>query len=98
MGRLRYDVETGEYRYQVVEDIANMKQRAKYARDKEEALGISKHAGYVHLCGLSEGVCLAIKQKYGIDPANIRKGEHKRLLGIIQSEYPQLLYTNQKVG
>lgn len=97
-GRLRYDVDTGEYRYQIVEDRAAMKKAAEVARHKEEAFGIRKDAGYVHICGLSEGVCLAIKQKYGLDPANLRKGEYKRLLQIIQSDYPMLLYTNMKVG
>jgi len=97
-GRLRYDVDTGEYRYQIVEDRAAMKRAAKLAREKEAAFGIKKDAGYVHLCGLSEGVCLAIKQKHGLDPANLRKGEYKKLLQIVQSEYPQLLYTNMKVG
>lgn len=96
--RLKYNVDTGEYYWSITEDVQKMKDHAKFKRDKEQHFGIRKDASYVHLCGLSEGVCLQIKDKYGIDPANMAKGQQQKLLQIIQRDYPQLLYTNMKVG
>lgn len=99
--RLRYDVETKEFRAQYSDPVDPFLDSAKRARDLEEFQGTAGHGdhGYKRLCTLPMTEVLRIKDKYGIDMTNLRdKTERKRALRIVEQEYPHLKTTNQRIG
>ena len=97
--RLRYDVDTTEYRVQYSDPIQPFLDSAKHARDLEEHLGTHRHQGLRRVGTVPMTEVLRIKEKYHIDLTNLRdKSERKLAFQIIERDYPYLKTTNQRIG
>lgn len=71
---------------------------AEVARAKEAQLKRNKNSQMKHVAKLDWVTIMKIKKDYGLDATNCKGPlESKRLMQILQREYPKLLTTNQKV-
>ena len=95
---LRWEKDTGEVRSQLSQPIQPFKDVAAAQREYEEQVGIHKNNEMRRVASLPIVVVMKIRDKHGIDPMNLRgEKEQKKLLQVIQSEYPHLMTTNQKI-
>jgi hypothetical protein len=97
--KLRYDVDTGEYRVRYSDPVDPFLREAKLERDKEEAGLVNPNANYRRVGSIPFTEVLRIKEKYGIDFTNLRdKSERKRAFQILEQEYPHLKTTNMRLA
>lgn len=97
--KLRYDVETGEYRVQYQTPIEPFLAAAKLAREKEAHLGVKRDAQYRFVGSVPMTVVMEIKDKHGVDLMNLRdQNERRKAFRIIEQEYPLLKGTNMRIG
>jgi hypothetical protein len=95
---LRWEKDTGEVRSRLSQPIDPFKKIAEEAREYEERVGIHKNNEMRRVASLPIVVVMKIKREHGIDAMNLHgEKEQKKLLQVIQSEYPHLMTTNQKV-
>jgi hypothetical protein len=97
--RLRYDLDTKEFRVQYSDPIQPFLDDAKHARDREESLGTHRHQGLIRIGSLPMTEVLRIKEKWGIDMTALKdKAERRLAMQIIEREYPYLKTTNMRLG
>lgn len=94
--KARYDVDTGEYRIQHVEDVAPHLEQARQERDRE--WGQRKDAEIMRYASVPLTVVMEIKENHGIDLFCANRDQMKRVRRIIESEYPHLKTTNRRIS
>lgn len=95
--RARIDVDTGELRFRLVQNVSPILAHAKSLRDIEGTKDAAK-TEYQHVASLDMCTVMAIRDKYGIDAMNPKPGEAKKLHQIVQREYPLLKTVNKRIG
>ena len=97
--KIRYDLDTGEYRARYSDPVDPFLTDAKRERDMEQAGMVRKDAQYRRVGSIPFTEVLRIKEKYGLDLTALRdRSERKRAMQIIESEYPYLKTTNMRLA
>lgn len=95
--RARVDLDTGELRFRLTQNVAPLLHQARQLRDIEGTKDAAK-TEYLHVASLDMCTVMKIRDKYGIDAMNPKPGEAKKLHRIVQQEYPLLKTVNKRIG
>lgn len=79
-------------------NVAPVLESTHNRRRMETELRRNKKNEYRHFADLDMVTCMNIREKYGIDPMNLREGEGKLLFQIVERDYPLLKTTNMRVN
>ena len=95
--RGRVDLDTGELRFRLTQRVGNLLSNAKNLRDIEGTKDAAK-TDYQAVAGLPMTTVMEIRDKYGLDVMNMRRGDWPRLFKIVEQNYPKLKYVNKRIG
>lgn len=95
--RARVDLDTGELRFRLIQNVAPLLHHARQLRDIEGTKDASK-TEYLKVASLDMCTVMAIRDKYGIDAMAPKPGEAKKLHQIVQQDYPLLKTVNKRIG